>query len=67
LPASGKKRLCPIFALSVGAALECDDGSIYTGCNIENAALGMYHMRRARRRCKAVSEGHALSEDCRLG
>ena len=30
----------PYSHFAVGAALECMDGSVYTGCNIENAALG---------------------------
>jgi cytidine deaminase len=30
----------PYSHFAVGAALECDDGTIYTGCNVENAALG---------------------------
>ena len=30
----------PYSRFAVGAALECDDGKVYTGCNVENAALG---------------------------
>ena len=30
----------PYSRFPVGAALECDDGSVFTGCNVENAALG---------------------------
>ncbi len=29
----------PYSGYSVGAALLCDDGTVYTGCNIENASL----------------------------
>ena len=30
----------PYSRFPVGAAIECADGSVYTGCNVENAALG---------------------------
>ena len=29
---------CPYSHFAVGAALLCEDGKIYTGCNIESAA-----------------------------
>ena len=33
-----KNAYAPYSAFKVGAALLCDDGSIYTGCNIENSS-----------------------------
>ncbi len=52
-----KKAYAPYSECYVGAALVCDDGSVYTGCNIENAAFtpGICAERTAI--SKAVSEG----------
>lgn len=41
----------------VGAALYCKDGSIYTGCNIENAAFTPTNCAERTAVFKAVSEG----------
>ena len=30
----------PYSQFPVGAAIECSDGTVFTGCNVENAALG---------------------------
>jgi cytidine deaminase len=35
-----RNSYAPYSRFPVGAALECDDGSVFTGCKIENAALG---------------------------
>ncbi|SHI13109.1 cytidine deaminase [Sporobacter termitidis DSM 10068] len=35
-----KNSYTPYSRFPVGAALECDDGSVFTGSKIENAALG---------------------------
>ncbi len=34
-----KNAYCPYSNFAVGAALLCKDGTVYTGCNIEVAAL----------------------------
>ena len=42
---------------SVGAAIECSDGTVYTGCNVENAALGATICAERVAVTKAISEG----------
>lgn len=47
----------PYSRFAVGAALECDDGTVYTGCNVENAALGSTICAERTACVKAVSDG----------
>ena len=42
----------------VGAALECADGTIVTGCNIENATYGLTVCAERVALFKALSDGH---------
>ncbi len=52
-----KKSYSPYSEYKVGAALLCRDGSVYTGCNIENAAYGPTVCAERTAIFKAVSEG----------
>ena len=49
---------CPYSHFAVGAALECADGTVFTGCNIENAAFSPTICAERTAVAKAVSEGH---------
>ena len=47
----------PYSRFKVGAAIECADGSVFTGCNIENAAFGSTMCAEATAIASAVSNG----------
>ena len=47
----------PYSGYKVGAALLCGDGTVYQGCNIENAAYGPTNCAERTAFFKAVSEG----------
>ena len=48
----------PYSKFPVGAALLCADGTVFTGCNVENAAFGSTICAERTALVKAVSEGH---------
>ncbi len=52
-----QRSYAPYSGFHVGAALLCADGSIYSGCNIENAAYGPSVCAERVAIFKAVSEG----------
>jgi len=67
----------PYSRFKSGAAIECSDGSVFTGCNIENAAFGsticaeavaistaVSAGRRSFRRIAIISEGSAYCFPC---
>ena len=55
--AAMEKAYAPYSGYKVGAALLCSDGSVYTGCNIENAAFSPTNCAERTAFFKAVSEG----------
>lgn len=53
---SAQNAYSPYSKFCVGAALLCDDGTIYTGCNIENASFGVTCCAERVALFKAISE-----------
>lgn len=52
-----EKAYAPYSGFMVGAALQCADGTVYTGCNIENAGYTPTNCAERTAFFKAVSEG----------
>ena len=52
------RAIAPYSRFKVGAALETADGTIVTGCNIENATYGLTVCAERVAMWKALSEGH---------
>ena len=53
-----ERSYVPYSGVPVGAAIRCTDGSVFTGCNVENAAYGSTICAERTALVKAVSEGH---------
>jgi len=53
-----RKAVAPYSGFKVGAALETADGTIVTGCNVENATYGLTVCAERVAMFKALSEGH---------
>jgi cytidine deaminase len=52
-----KNAYAPYSGYTVGAALLCEDGTVYTGCNVESAAFSPTSCGERTALVKAVSEG----------
>lgn len=55
---AAESAYAPYSNFKVGAAVLTKDGSIFTGCNIENASYGATNCAERTAIFKAVSEGH---------
>jgi len=53
-----EKAYVPYSRFPVGAALITEDGTLYMGCNIENASFGLTNCGERTAIFKAVSDGH---------
>ncbi len=56
--AASKFAYIPYSGYAVGAALQASDGTIYGGCNVENAAYSPTICAERTALVKAISEGH---------
>ena len=56
--AARKHAYAPYSHFCVGAALLCEDGTVFTGCNIENAAYPVGICAERTAFAKAISEGY---------
>lgn len=55
---AAEKAYAPYSNYAVGAALRATDGTVFTGCNVENAAYPATICAERTALVKAISEGH---------
>lgn len=55
---ASSRAYVPYSHFPIGAALKTADGTVYTGCNVENASFGLTNCGERTAIFKAVSDGH---------
>ena len=61
-----KQAHCPFSKYPVGAAVRTEDGTIFTGCNVESASFSLTCCAERVAVFKAVSEGHKNIMSCSI-
>ena len=60
--AAREKAYVPYSRFQVGAALQTSDGTIYHGCNVENASFGLTNCAERTAFFRAIADGHRPGE-----
>ncbi|XP_006811693.1 cytidine deaminase-like [Saccoglossus kowalevskii] len=62
-----ERAYCPYSNFRVGCAVLTEDGTMFTGCNVENACYGLAMCAERNAIIKAVTEGHRKFQAIAVG